>query len=48
MIFKAVGDSRPYPDHGKATPRDWGDVPPRLVRLDDLITAAIEVVAPLR
>ena len=38
MIFKAVGDSRPDPDHGKATPRDWGDVPPRLVRLDDLIT----------
>ncbi|HHU08775.1 MAG TPA: type II toxin-antitoxin system VapB family antitoxin [Intrasporangiaceae bacterium] len=38
MIFKAVGDSRPYPDHGKVTPKDWADVPPRLVRLDDLIT----------
>lgn len=38
MIFKAVGDSRPYPDHGKVTPKDWGDVPPRMVRLDDLIT----------
>ena len=38
MIFKAVGDARPYPDHGKVTPKDWADVPPRLVRLDDLIT----------
>ena len=38
MIFKAVGDSRPYPDHGRVTPRDWSDVPPRMVRLDDLIT----------
>ena len=38
MIFKAVGDSRPYPDHGKVTPKDWADVPPRLVRLDDLVT----------
>ena len=38
MIFKAVGDQRPYPDHGKVTPRDWSDVPPRLVRLDELTT----------
>lgn len=38
VIFKAVGDSRPYPDHGRATPKDWSDVPPRLVRLDDLVT----------
>ncbi len=38
VIFKAVGDSRPYPDHGRVTPKDWSDVPPRLVRLDDLIT----------
>jgi Arc/MetJ family transcription regulator len=38
VIFKSVGDSRPYPDHGKVTPKDWSDVPPRLVRLDDLIT----------
>jgi Arc/MetJ family transcription regulator len=38
VIFKAVGDSRPYPDHGKVTPKDWSDVPPRMVRLDDLIT----------
>ncbi|NLX00411.1 MAG: type II toxin-antitoxin system VapB family antitoxin, partial [Actinomycetales bacterium] len=31
MIFKAVGDSRPYPDHGRVTPKDWADVPPRMV-----------------
>ena len=38
MIFKAVGDSRPYPDHGLTTPRDWAKVPPRQVRLDELVT----------
>ena len=38
MIFKAVGDSRPYPDHGKDAVRDWADVPPRMVRLEELIT----------
>ena len=38
MIFKAVGDSRPYPDHGLRTPRDWAVVPPRQVRLDELVT----------
>jgi len=38
VIFKAVGDSRPYPDHGRVTPKDWADVPPRMVRLDDLVT----------
>ena len=38
MIFKAVGDSRPYPDHGRTTPRQWSEVAPRQVRLDDLVT----------
>lgn len=38
MIFKAVGDSRPYPDHGLATPTDWSGIAPRRVRLDELIT----------
>ena len=37
MIFKRVGDSRPYPDHG-LTPREWAALPPRQVRLDTLIT----------
>ena len=38
MIFKAIGDRRPYPDHGLTTPKHWADVPPRMVRLDDLVT----------
>ncbi len=38
MIFKAVGDSRPYPDHGRTTPRQWSEVAPRQVRLDELVT----------
>lgn len=38
MIFKAVGDSRPYPDHGRTTMRQWSEVAPRQVRLDDLVT----------
>ncbi|GEO94550.1 type II toxin-antitoxin system VapB family antitoxin [Kocuria turfanensis] len=38
MIFKAVGDSRPYPDHGLVSPSDWSDIAPRQVRLDQLIT----------
>jgi Arc/MetJ family transcription regulator len=38
MIFKAVGDGRPYPEHGLETARDWADVPPRMVRLEELIT----------
>ena len=38
MIFKAIGDARPYPDHGLVTPRDWSVVSPRMVRLDELVT----------
>ena len=38
MIFRSVGDSRPYPDHGRTSTRDWSDVPPRMVRLETLIT----------
>ena len=38
MIFKAVGEGRPYPDHGLVTPKDWSSVPPRQVRLDELVT----------
>lgn len=37
-MFKAVGDSRPYPDHGFESPRDWASIPPRQVRLDQLVT----------
>ncbi|ANC32424.1 hypothetical protein I598_2906 [Isoptericola dokdonensis DS-3] len=38
MIFKAVGAGRPYPDHGRDGVGDWSDVPPRQVRLDELVT----------
>ena len=38
MIFRSVGDGRPYPAHGLETARDWADVPPRMVRLDELVT----------
>lgn len=38
MIFKTVGDGRPYPPHGLETARDWANVPPRMVRLEVLIT----------
>jgi Arc/MetJ family transcription regulator len=38
VIFKAVGDTRPYPDHGRVSAKDWSDVPPRLVRLQELVT----------
>lgn len=38
MIFKAVGDGRPYPQHGYTSPKQWADVPPRQVRLDELVT----------
>jgi Arc/MetJ family transcription regulator len=38
VIFKAVGDRRPYPDHGVTTPKQWAEVPPRQVRLDELVT----------
>jgi Arc/MetJ family transcription regulator len=37
VIFKRVGDGRPYPDHG-LSPREWASLPPRQVRLDQLVT----------
>ena len=37
MIFRAVGEGRPYPDHGLST-RDWALIPPTQVQLDHLIT----------
>ena len=38
VIFKKVGEGKPYPDHGKDSPRDWAEVPPRMVRLEELVT----------
>jgi Arc/MetJ family transcription regulator len=37
VIFKSVGDGRPYPAHG-CTPKDWAAQAPRQVRLADLVT----------
>jgi Arc/MetJ family transcription regulator len=37
MVFKAVRSSRPYPEHGLRG-RDWAELPPHQVRLDQLIT----------
>lgn len=38
VIFKAVGDGRPYPEHGLTTTAQWSGVAPRQVRLDELVT----------
>lgn len=37
MIFKRVGDERPYPDHDRGH-REWAQISPQQVRLDQLIT----------
>ena len=37
MIFKRVGEGRPYPDHG-LTQRQWSEIAPQQVRLDELVT----------
>ena len=37
MIFKRVGDGRPYPPH-ELTSGGWAALPPRQVRLDELVT----------
>ena len=42
MIFKDVREGRPYPEHGMST-RDWARIPPRKVRLDELITTKREL-----
>lgn len=42
MIFKRVGDGRPYPDH-ELSQGEWAKVPPQQVRLDDLVTVKGEL-----
>ncbi|WP_456858067.1 type II toxin-antitoxin system VapB family antitoxin [Geodermatophilus sp. SYSU D00691] len=42
LIFKAVREGRPYPDHGMTT-KDWALIPPRQVRLDTLVTTKREL-----
>ncbi|MFX0538573.1 type II toxin-antitoxin system VapB family antitoxin [Ornithinimicrobium sp. Y1847] len=40
MIFKGVGDGRPYPAHQL---EDWSHLPPRMLRLDELTTTRAEL-----
>ncbi|MTD13171.1 type II toxin-antitoxin system VapB family antitoxin [Nakamurella sp. YIM 132087] len=42
MIFKDVRAGRPYPDHGLSM-RDWARIPPRQIRLDELVTTKREL-----
>jgi Arc/MetJ family transcription regulator len=37
VIFKRVGDSRPYPEHGYVQ-KQWAAIAPQQVRLDQLVT----------
>lgn len=37
MIFKRVGEGRPYPDHGYVQ-KQWAAIAPTQVRLDELVT----------
>ena len=37
VIFKRVGDVRPYPDHGYVQ-KQWAAIAPHQVRLDQLVT----------
>jgi Arc/MetJ family transcription regulator len=37
VIFKRVGEGRPYPEHG-LTQRQWADLAPQQIRLDQLVT----------
>ncbi|KAA0022981.1 type II toxin-antitoxin system VapB family antitoxin [Antrihabitans cavernicola] len=37
MIFKGTMDGKPYPDHGLSI-REWSQIPPRQVRLDEIVT----------
>jgi len=42
MIFRRVGEGRPYPDHGLSQ-RQWAEISPTQVRLDDLTTTKINL-----
>jgi Arc/MetJ family transcription regulator len=42
VIFRRVGEGRPYPDHG-LTQREWADVSPTQVRLADLTTTKTQL-----
>jgi Arc/MetJ family transcription regulator len=38
VIFRAIADGRPYPEHGFVTAKQWAHLPPRQIRLADLVT----------
>ncbi|MEH3034088.1 MAG: type II toxin-antitoxin system VapB family antitoxin [Aeromicrobium erythreum] len=42
MIFRRVGDGRPYPDHGY-TQSQWASISPTQVRLDELTTTKTQL-----
>jgi Arc/MetJ family transcription regulator len=42
VIFKEVQDGKPYPEHGM-TSKQWATIPPRPVRLDQLVTTKREL-----
>jgi Arc/MetJ family transcription regulator len=42
VIFKAVQQGRPYPEHGLST-KDWAQIPPQQVRLAELVTTTTMV-----
>jgi Arc/MetJ family transcription regulator len=42
VIFKEVQDGKPYPEHGMS-PKQWATIPPRPVRLDQLVTTKREL-----
>jgi Arc/MetJ family transcription regulator len=42
VIFRSIGDHRPYPDH-QFTQRQWGEIAPTQVRLDQLVTTKREL-----
>ncbi|MFT3833328.1 MAG: type II toxin-antitoxin system VapB family antitoxin [Micropruina sp.] len=37
MIFRRVGEGRPYPEHGYVQ-RQWAAIAPQQIRLDQLVT----------
>jgi Arc/MetJ family transcription regulator len=42
VIFKAVSEGRPYPEH-ELSLKEWSQIPPRPVRLDQLVTTKREL-----
>jgi Arc/MetJ family transcription regulator len=38
VIFRAIADGRPYPEHGLVSARQWSRIPPRQIKLLELTT----------